>query len=102
MEYWTKAPGHPLVTIIRNYQTRTITFKQERFTKVTQSDNTFWWILLDYLYADNGSNLSKFWMENKTEVSLKVNLLPDRAMTFNSPDLHKKQELGTRFPDTSC
>ena len=53
MESWTKTPGFPLVTIIRNYDSCAVTFKQERFkTSLSikpQYKNTLWWIPLDYV-----------------------------------------------------
>ena len=82
MKSWTQEPGFPIVTITRNYKRRTISLKQE-----AKGDDPFkerlWWIPLDYTYADGGAILGKFWMENKSEISLDIALSSARPVLFN-------------------
>jgi len=75
-ESWANQPGYPLVTITRNYTTKTLFASQERFYLNRQaaqadSEKSGWWIPLTFFTEDSNftsnQTTTAAWLEPTTE-----------------------------------
>ncbi|XP_053604252.1 aminopeptidase N [Plodia interpunctella] len=78
MDSWTLQTGFPVLTILRNYDTGAVQFKQERFVLISNTSidqkSPVWWIPVSYTTAaekDFESTKPKVWLRG--EKSIEVN-----------------------------
>lgn len=92
MESWTSQPGYPLVTITRNYTTKTLLVSQERFylnRQATQADsvNSGWWIPLTFFTEDSNpasnQTTTAVWLEPKSRSAIIGFFEPNSWVIFN-------------------
>lgn len=90
MDTWTLQTGYPEVIVSRNYTTRQIEFKQQRFVYVNNtnknrllhqnSENPLWWVPLSYTTASKKDFLNTKpvdWMRKTPTLSLLDSSLPE-------------------------
>lgn len=83
MDTWTLQTGFPEVIVTRNYTTKEIEFKQQRFVYVNstikdrllgqKSENPLWWVPLSYTTAsqqDFKNTKPKQWMRKTSMISI--------------------------------
>ncbi|KAJ2952379.1 hypothetical protein O0L34_g4663 [Tuta absoluta] len=82
MNTWTRQPGYPAVTAIRNYTTNTVTLQQQLFTSsehpYKSTMNQLWHIPISYTTLDaadtDWSTKPKLWLtDRQTTVTLPIN-----------------------------
>lgn len=96
MSSWTQQKGYPFVTVTRNYNTGSITVRQERYQTYipAQTDPTLWWIPYNFASASTNDFLNTTadrWLSNtdrSVTVSQSNDLDADDWIVFN------KQETG--------
>ncbi|KAB0800418.1 hypothetical protein PPYR_06158 [Photinus pyralis] len=72
MDTWTLQTGFPLVTVTRSYDSKFISFKQERFligSNRTDPESSLWWIPLTYVSKDDREIKSE-WLPVEPEIVL--------------------------------
>lgn len=96
MSSWTQQKGYPFLTIIRNYDTGSISVRQDRYQSYVPAlvDPSLWWIPLNYASAttDNFSNTTaQRWLSN-TDRSITIS----QTNEWTSDDwiIFNKQETG--------
>lgn len=92
MESWTTQPGFPLVTVTRNYKTRTLTVTQERFYQNSdessiKQNSSKWCIPLNFAtkssLADFSRTSARYWL-NPEDQSLTIgSFLSEDWVVFN-------------------
>lgn len=77
MDSWTLQTGFPVLTITRNYNNGSITFRQERFILINDTFNehntSVWWIPVSYTTAsekDFESTRPKLWLRGERSIIL--------------------------------
>lgn len=68
MESWTNQPGYPLVTVVRNYSTTVVAFRQERFfmnpnSPTANPDSQRWWIPITYTFGTVPAGCNGAWLQ---------------------------------------
>ncbi|XP_026673988.1 thyrotropin-releasing hormone-degrading ectoenzyme-like isoform X2 [Ceratina calcarata] len=72
MNSWISQGGHPLVTVMRNYEERSITVYQEQFSldKPSESTSKFWQIPLNYINSTgNWSSPTTLWFPAEPRIT---------------------------------
>ncbi|XP_045446717.1 aminopeptidase N [Melitaea cinxia] len=75
MDSWTLQTGFPVLTITRNYEKGSITFRQERFVLINDTlqehNSSVWWIPVSYTTAsekDFKSTRPKLWLRGERSI----------------------------------
>ncbi|XP_050466641.1 aminopeptidase N-like [Cataglyphis hispanica] len=90
IESWTNQPGYPLVTITRNYITKTLFASQERFhlnRHATQIDKSGWWIPLTFVIEESNSTFDQIniaeWLKPQVKSVIIGSFEPNSWVIFN-------------------
>lgn len=90
MDTWTLQTGFPEVVVTRNYTTKDIQFKQQRFVYVNNTnknrllgqkmEHPLWWVPLSYTSAtknDFSNTKPKYWMRQVPTLTIREDDLPE-------------------------
>lgn len=90
IESWANQPGYPLVTITRNYTTKTLFASQERFYlnhHATQTDKSGWWIPLTFVIGESNTTFDRIntaaWLEPQVKSAIIGSFEPNSWVIFN-------------------
>ncbi|KAJ8727733.1 hypothetical protein PYW07_001852 [Mythimna separata] len=91
MDSWTLQTGFPVLTVTRNYENRTLYFKQERFVLINDTFETqkspIWWIPVSYTTAsekDFETTQPKLWLKGEKSLTVSnITIKPDEWFIAN-------------------
>ncbi|XP_071569022.1 aminopeptidase N [Temnothorax nylanderi] len=93
VESWANQPGYPLVTITRNYTTKTLFASQERFylnRRAAQTDleKSGWWIPLTFVTEKSNSTFDRttttVWLKPQDKSTIIGSVEPNSWVIFNN------------------
>ncbi|KAJ8733133.1 hypothetical protein PYW08_001431 [Mythimna loreyi] len=91
MDSWTLQTGFPVLTVTRNYENRTLYFKQERFVLINDTfeaqKSPIWWIPVSYTTAsekDFETTHPKLWLKGEKSLTVSnITIQPDEWFIAN-------------------
>lgn len=96
MTSWTQQKGYPFLTITRNYDTGSISVRQDRYQSYVpaQIDPSLWWIPLNYASASNNdfsNTTAQRWLSNTVR---SITISQTNEWTSDDWVIFNKQETG--------